>query len=159
MEGRGQRRIGEVTVSLCRRQKKNRQRGDSRLTAPPPARVTELQWLYRGMREEGGRKGGETEEYDFGPDWSLQHDYLGFSQGITGWQGQRVTIRVQLLHVLIWRTSLCLDRKNALRACLCVCVWIYLTVLIKSLLLITEFVFSPGSMLMWRGVTQYGISP
>ena len=39
----------------------------------------------KGGRE-GGREGGG--EYDFGPDWSLQHDCLAFSQGIKRWQGQ-----------------------------------------------------------------------
>lgn len=33
------------------------------------------------------REGGLV-EYDFDPDWSLQHDCLAFSQGIKEWQGQ-----------------------------------------------------------------------
>lgn len=54
-------------------------------------------------REEG------KAEYDFDPDWSLQHDCLAFSQGIKRWQWQPENLFF-LLHVwLCYVLSFCKD--------------------------------------------------
>lgn len=105
-------RLGDSLV-MC---KSERERHSS-LTAPPAAGVFKLQ--RETCAWGGGREG--KEEYDYDPEWSLQHDCLAFSQGIKEWQGQAeksacvffffffLVFSVLLCHVLIWtRTNFCL---------------------------------------------------
>lgn len=48
-----------------------------------------------------GREG--KVEYDFDPDWSLQHDCLAFSQGIKGRQGQP---EILFYNIWLWNVEL-----------------------------------------------------